>query len=45
LLESRRERLVNHLLGEVEVAEEADQCREDATRFRAIEPANGVGDR
>ena len=45
LLESRRERLVNHLLGEVEVAEEADQCREDAPRFRAIEPANGVGDR
>ena len=45
LLESGGERFLNHLLGEVEIAEEADQSGEDASRFRAIEPADGVGDR
>src|SRR6266516_1075594 len=44
LLERRRKRLVHDLLGEVEVAEQADQGGEDAPRLLAIEPADHLRD-
>src|SRR6202521_3697899 len=37
LLERRPERIVQRFFGQVEVAEEADQCRENAARFGAID--------
>jgi len=41
-LQRRRERVLHHLLGEVEVAEEADQRREDPTRFLAEDALDGL---
>ena len=37
LHERRTERIVHSLLGEIEIAEETDQCGQDAARFRAIQ--------
>ena len=37
LLERRPERVVQCFLGKIEIAKQADQCREDTARFRAID--------
>jgi hypothetical protein len=45
LLERGAECIVQRFLGEVEVAEQAHQCREDATRLRAVNRLDFSGDR
>jgi hypothetical protein len=42
LFDGRGERILQRLLGEIEVAEEADQGREDAARLRAIDRLDRV---
>jgi hypothetical protein len=42
LFHRRRERILQRLLGEIEIAEEADQGRENAARLRAIDRLDRV---
>jgi hypothetical protein len=41
LIEGRGERIVQCLLGEIEIAEETNQRGENPARFRAIDLVNG----
>ncbi len=42
MLDRRRERVLQRLLGEIEVAEETDQGCENAAGFRAVDRLNRV---